>query len=208
MKEFLGFSKGDIITLSDIQTQKDFNEMTVDFKIIETRIYREPKNFFVYTGYIFNYQSPDNDEPIKMMILIRQVGDDSDVMVYFLDNEGSASDFIPLFTEDKKDLINRFEVTIHADKDIDVTWDKKNDESTFGVLTQSSETGSDHKTLAEYFTNDDAAGNPHAFVEWTGDIDKGWLEIWYGCEARKEDIEFFHTITTNTFKTTYINLVE
>ena len=193
MKEFLGFNKDDIVTLSDIQTQTDFSEMSADFRIIETRIYREPNNFFVYTGYVINYQPPEED-PIKMLILIRQVGDASDVMVYFLDNDGAASDFESLFTEDKQDLVNRFDVTMHLkDKESDVTWDKKNDQSTFGVITGSSETGPDQKTLAEYITNDDTEGNSHAFVEWTGSVEKGWIEIWYGCEARKEDIEFFHT---------------
>ena len=49
----------------------------------------------------------------------------------------------------------------------------------------------DYKTLAEYFTNDDTRGNPHCFVEWTGDAETGYMEIWYGCEIENTDIEVF-----------------
>jgi len=193
VNDFKGFNKGDIITLKDIQTQKDFGELSVDFPIIETRSYREPNNFFLYTGYVFEYLLPDSEDPIKMMLLIREVGDESDVMVYYLDGEGNATEYESLFIESGEDLENRFEVTMHLEKgDSDVTWDKKNDESTFGVITESSETGKDHKTLAEYYTEDDTDNNPHALVEWSGDTKKGWIEIWYGCEARKEDIELYH----------------
>ena len=79
------------------------------------------------------------------------------------------------------------------DRTADVIWDKKEAGTFFGVQTHSSDSGSDHKTTAEYITDDDNDGNPYAFLEWTGDHKKGYVEIWYGCEIRPEDVELFHT---------------
>lgn len=239
MKEvtnFKGFGKGDIATLSDIQTQKEFNELSSDFRIIEIRTYREPGGFFTYTGYICEYQGKDNeDEPQQIMILLREMGDDYDLFVYYMDQEGDIAEYQDMITEkeveeessdeegeedtveimvDKEfededdtaeedeeddstteDLMERFEVTLDFGDDgtSDVTWDKKDAGSTFGVESHSTESGSDTKTLAEYFTNDETHGNPHCLIEWTGDKKKGWIEIWYGCEIRPEDLEIFRT---------------
>lgn len=229
--DFKGFGKGDIATLSDIQTQKEFNELSSDFRVIEVRVYREPNNFFTYTGYICEYQGKgEEDEPQQIMILLREMGDDYDLLVYYKDQEGDITEYPFLITEEEveeesdkeeektveeelfddnddnedeeeeddsttEDLVERFEVTLNFDdaEPSDVTWDKKEAGSTFGVESHSTESGSDTKTLAEYFTNDETHGNPHCFIEWTGDKKKGWIELWYGCEIRPEDLEMFRT---------------
>jgi len=229
--DFKGFGKGDIATLSDIQTQKEYKALNADFKIIEVRTYREPNDFFNYTGYICEYKADKDseDEPQQIMILLREMGDDYDLLVFYMDQDGDVTEYDWLIEEKEEegdesgdeeddgefddeifddddeendeeddeadeDLVERFEVTMHFDgedeDDRDVTWDKKDAGSTFGVQTHSTESGDDEKTLAEYFTNDNPE-NPHAFIEWTGDSEKGWIEIWYGCEIRPEDIEMF-----------------
>jgi hypothetical protein len=194
VNDFLGYGTGDIITLSDIQTQKEFNKMEVDFKIIETREYKHPENVFVYTAYIATYQSSPDEEEQQIMLLIRQVGDDFDLHVYFMDNDGPSESFEDLFVEDEDDLVDRFEVDISFDDEsVEVTWDRQGN-TNFGIECSSSESEEENvKTIAEYFTNDDTHGNPHCLVEWTGDKEGGYIEIWYGCEIRESDIEMFHT---------------
>jgi hypothetical protein len=231
VSNFKNFRKGDIATLSDIQTQKEFGELTADFKIIEIRTYREPGGFFHYTGYVCEYQGKgEEDESQQIMILLREMGEMYDLFVYYMDQEGDVTEY-PFLIEEKavedekdsgekpvedevsdfddnddedeeededsgttEDLVERFEVTLNFDEgESDVTWDKKEAGSTFGVETTSTETESDTKTLAEYFTNDETHGNPYCFIEWTGDSKKGWIEIWYGCEIQPEDLEMFRT---------------
>lgn len=194
INDFLGYGVGDIITLSDIQTQKEFNKLEVDFRIIETREYRHPENMFVYTGYIAVYQATPEDEEQQIMLLIRQVGDDFDLHVYYMDNDGPSESFEDLFVEDDDDLVDRFEVDLHFDEEsLPVTWDRQGS-SNFGIECNSSESEETNvKTISEYFTNDDTRGNPYCFIEWSGDKEGGYIEIWYGCEIRESDIEIFHT---------------
>jgi hypothetical protein len=196
INDFIGFEVGDIITLSDIQTQKEFKEMEVDFKIIQTREYRHPNGVFAYTGYIASYQATPEDEEQQIMLLVRQIGDDFDLQVYYMDNEGTSEEFEALFVENEEDLLDRFEVQLHfGEEDLDVTWDRQGP-TNFGVNYSSSDDDEDDeiiKTLAEYFTNDDTRGNPYCLIEWSGDKVGGYVEIWYGCEITVDDVEIFHT---------------
>lgn len=192
---FTGFEVDDIITLSDIQTQEEYNKTSVDFRITEVRTYQEPQDVFTYTAYLAEYK-PNKDEEHQIMLLVMQVGNDFELRVYFLDSDGTSDDFGPVFFEEEDDLIDRFDVTLHIDEtNYPVTWDKQGS-SAFGVEVTSTESESDEpdcKTIAEYFTNDETKGNPHCFIEWTGDKEGGYIEIWYGCEIRNEDVEIFST---------------
>lgn len=226
--EFRNYKVGDIITLSDIQTQSEFDQMSVDFLIREVRTYKEPSGFFIYTGYIAEYQATDDKEAQTIMLLLREFDEDYDFRVFYMDTEGSSPEFESLFVEVdvepeeedgpgeeyedgdmaeiieadehveedsnlSEDLVDRFEVVVyHEDNELEITWDRQGD-SWFGIETWSTKTEGDTKTFAEYFTNDECAGNPHCFVEWTGGIKEGWIEVWYGCDIRENDIEFFHT---------------
>lgn len=186
----LKYQKGDIITLSDIMTQQEFNDLSADFKIKEVRTYKEPTSSFTLTCYIADYQPKAAQEAKTIMLMVKKVGDDFELRVFYKDQEGATADYIDSIIIDEKDLVERFEVVLHInEEDINVTWDKQR-ETWFGVNSFSTETGADQKTLAEYFTNDNA--NNHCFMEWTGDAAKGWLEIWYGCEIRQEDVEIFN----------------
>lgn len=198
IEELLGYGIGDIITLSDIQTQKEFKLMAVDFKIVETREYRHPEAMYTYTGYIASYQATPEDEEQQIMLLVRLIGDDFDLRVYYMDNDGQSESFETLFVDDDDDLEERFNSALNFD-DLDdplpVTWDRQGP-TNFGIECDTSESSETNiKTIGEYYTNDDTRGNPHCLIEWSGDKVGGYIEIWYGCEITVNDIEMYHTNT-------------
>lgn len=194
ISDFLGYHVNDIITLSDIQTQKEFNKMEVDFRIIETRRYQHPEGIYTYMGYLATYQATSEDDEQMIMLMIRQIGSDFDLRVFFMDNDGSSDDFQGLFMPDADDLIDRFDVDLHFDDaDLSVTWDRQGS-TNFGIECDSSTSKETNvKSIAEYFTNDETRGNPHCFIEWSGDKKGGYIECWYGCEITEKDVEIFHT---------------
>jgi hypothetical protein len=194
ISDFLNYGVGDIITLSDLQTQKEFKKMEADFQIIETREYRHPEGIFTYTGYLASYKATPEAEEQQILLLIRQVGDDFDLRVFFMDSDGPSESYEDLFVIDEDDLVDRFDVTLNFDDtSLEVTWDRQG-QSNFGIECDSSESEETNiKTLAEYFTNDDTRGNPHCLIEWSGDKLGGYIEIWYGCEIRESDIEMYQT---------------
>lgn len=191
IQEFLGYGIGDVITLSDIQTQVAYNDLNADFLIQAIRIYRYPESAFKYTAYIADYKHGTEDEK-QIMLLIRQVGAEYDMRVFYLNTDGASEQF-PLFSEAGDDLVDRFEVDINfPDGDLPVTWDRQGDSNFCVETTVSGSDEVDCKTIAEYFTNDETKGNPHCFIEWTGEATGGYIEIWYGCDVRVEDVEIFH----------------
>jgi len=185
---------GDILTLSDIQVIEDYDTINLDLIIKEKRTYKEPDGVFSYTAYI---AEPDEKEPRKYMVMLRQVGDIHDLMIWTLDMEGDVSEFLGhLVTEDGKDLQEHFSLDVEDDKgkDIEVNWLKRNNHTYFGVRTTSTDGADDSKTVAEYSTVDEES-NPDTFVEWTGTHKKGWVELWYGHSLHDSDVEL--TPTTN-----------
>jgi hypothetical protein len=194
ISDVLNYGVGDILTLSDLQTQKEFKKLEVDFTIVETREYKHPNNVFCLTCYIASYQASPDVDAQQIMLIIRQIGGDFDLRVYYLDSDGPSKDFEGIFAQNIDDLVDRFEVVLHfGEDDLGVTWDKQG-ESNFGIECFSSESQEINcKTIVNYFTNDDTRGNPLCFIEWTGDKLEGYIEIWYGCEIRKNDLEMFHT---------------
>jgi len=194
ISDILNYGVKDIITLSDIQTQLEFNNLEVDFTIVSTRKYKHPDDIFSLTCYIASYQASRGVEAQQIMLVVRQIEKDFDLRVYYLDSDGPSDNFEAIFEKDGNDLIDRFDVDLHFDSDtLPVTWDKQG-QSTFGVECSASESSDVLcKTIATYFTNDDTRGNPHCFIEWTGDKFGGYIEIWYGCEIQNTDIEMFHT---------------
>lgn len=196
LQEILNHSVGDIITLSDIQTQIEYKKTNVDFVITEKREYNHPENLFKYTAFIASYD-PDKTDDIEakdIMVLVREIGNDYNLRLFYLDNCGLVENFEPLFCESEDDLIDRFEVDLHfGDENLPVTWDKQ-DKTNFGIETYSTEFESSQcKTIAEYFTNDDTKGNPHCFIEWSGDKEDGFVEMWYGCDIEIFDVDFYKT---------------
>jgi hypothetical protein len=192
ISDFLSYSVGDVITLSDIQTQIEYNALSSDFIIKGVRTYCHPEGAFKYTGYLASYKHGTENEK-QILLMIRKVGSEYDMKVFCLNTDGASEDFTPLFSVDEDDLVDRFEVDIHFnDGDLPVTWDKQGG-SCFGVESSTLDSDEvDCKTIAEYFTNDETKGNPHCFIEWTGDKTGGYVEMWYGCEVGANDVEIFH----------------
>lgn len=234
MKLFENAKVGSIITLSDIQTQKEFNALTADFRIREIRKWKH--ELITYHGYLCDYDSKDREEDQTIMVMVREMTDMSDMLVYYLDQDGSTQDLEALIeqvgetteeviegdvnvdvdiiehfdgsetvitTEEYEDdvvvesteydLSQKFDVELHFDDaSLPVTWEKKS----FGTLydmeyTSTVRKGVEIKAVAEYYTGDDTRGNSHCFVELSGTVDEGWIEVWYGCEITKSDIDVF-----------------
>ena len=195
-QEFLGFSVGDIITLSDIQTQMAYNKSKIDFKISEVRVYKEPQGGFTYTAYIAEYKPDDEEEhQIMLIVLTLGVGEIFELRLFYLDGDGVSGDFEPLFMENDDDLVERFEVTLHIEgEDLPVTFDKQGPTS-FGVEFYTNEISEPQcKAIAEYFTEDECRGNPHCFIEWTGDKKDGFIELWYGCEIKPYEVKMLKVV--------------
>jgi len=192
IQSLLNHNVGDIMTLSDLQTQAEFDELSVDFKIDETRIYKEPSDMFTYYAYVASAPKDTNDR--KYMLLIRTVDDEADLMLFYLDQDGDVTDFAEhVLSEDQANFIKEF--TVELD-DKDVTWVRKKP-TTFGVETVISEDdeGIDNQcTIAEYGASEDtkdSTNNKHAFLEWCGDEENGFIEMWYGCEIQLHEVKIY-----------------
>lgn len=203
LQELQELGINDIITLKDLQTQKEYNALSADFRIREIRNYNDPNGRFNYIGLICDYENKTDGDEQSIMVMVRNFPTlhNWDLFVYYLDNDGDVNDMIDFVTEDGEDLVSTFEVDLHFDDaTLPVKWDKKQTGTTFGVesFTFASDddieygVDPDCKTTAEYFTDDETRGNPHCFVEWTGDDRTGWVEIWYGCEITEHDIEVYN----------------
>lgn len=195
VSEFLGFGVGDVVTLSDLQTQAQYNDTDIDFRIVGLRHYHEPNDCFTLTCYML--EDPGEDD-LPLMLVVKQVNDVYDLFVYYLEEEGelyAAEDgqeecpLLILFKEDEDDLKERIEA-VKEDKTI--TWDKQNG-STFGVEYEDDEGDTGITTLAEYYTEDENEGNDRCLVDWRGSKDIGSVEAWYGCIVEDHEVEILAT---------------
>ena len=147
---------GDILTLSDLQTQISEDESKKDYLVIDIRTYTEPNAVFKFTGLIFQ-----DDEERDMMLLIREVDKESDYMLYYMDNEGNMGAFREYFlTEDGKDLTEAFNANVEG---IEIEWVKKSAGTHFGIEYQVESSENDEEppvTIAEY-QNDQWENYPH-----------------------------------------------
>ncbi len=180
IKELLGHREGDIMTLSDLQTIATFKASDgVDFKIEEVRIYHEPSDLFTYTAYIVI--APDKR---KYMLMIRKVDNVTDILLFYLDQEGDASDYYgAIIDEDGEDFEHDFEITLDGE---DITWIQKSS-PIFGVEIEVNGEEGEPLHICEYGTNSEI-NNPIAFLEWSGSDDDEYLEIWYGCQVKEHEV--------------------
>jgi hypothetical protein len=190
---FLGHNVGDVVTLTDLQTQAEFNQSSVDFKIVETREYKN--DAFHITCYLIS-----GPNEVQYMVMVKKVGEAYDVFVYYLDTDGGLHEdldgktpcpFYALLSPDLKDLTARIEVTVNF-KDgtsSDVNWDKQN--TTFPVNYTDSQGLFGLAKIADYATNSDNHGNNRCFVVWIGDHRTGMIEMWYGCLIKEFEIEIY-----------------
>ncbi len=183
---------GDILSLSTMQIISDLDSISVDFDIKDIRKYNEPNGALNYTGFLI-HTTLDSD--LMYMLLVREIGNDFDMLLYYLDTEGDVSQAGEIvLTEDGNDLLERFDTVLFDENDNqqEVTWDKKSSGTFFGIdYTDSEDEGI--KTIAGYFTNDDCGDNPHAFLDWSGDSSSGWIEMWLGHEVNSTEIKIYNT---------------
>ena len=186
--DFLGYQVGDILTLSDLQTQEEFKKLSVDFTIREIRTYKEPNGVFTYIGY--SIVTPNNQ---SLLVLVKTMGEAFEVYIFFQDTAAPIAEKSPLLcllTEDQKDLVLRMESDIPnegAEGTHHVTWDRQT--VTHGVDYEDTGDIEGICTLGEYFTNDENGGNNFCLIDWKGDAAKGFIEIWYGCLIKNHEIK-------------------
>jgi len=87
-----GFIKGDQVVLSDPITQEEFGASKIQFKIKEVRTYASTEEDLKYTCYILGGSSEDE----FFMLVVKEVGSFYELMIYYLDNEGSLDPEYPV----------------------------------------------------------------------------------------------------------------
>lgn len=188
VSKFLGKKKGDVIALSTSQTMDDHNEFELEMIIEEVRTYSEPHGIFEYVGYI---AKPMDNDDMTYMLLIRKVDEDYDLMLYHLRMDGGMDQAREgIINEAGDDLIEEFCIDIfdNEGEPHPVTWTKKASGTFFGIEFDD---GTDEgiKTICEYQTDDECGDNPHALIEWTGDDEDGWAELWVGSPIEEFEVK-------------------
>ena len=199
LADFIGFRVGDIISLSDLQTQTEYNKMLVDFIIREARTYSEPNSVFTYYGYLVEAPNANHD---LYLLLVKTMKEAFEAYVFFKDVGASGPLFTALegqdpcplmafFNDEKKDFTPRFEAQVTDASGVHaVTWDRQT--SSYGVDFASTTDGKGICSLGEYYTNDENGGNSYCLLDWKGDTTKGYIEAWYGCPVKNSEIALFH----------------
>lgn len=190
---------GDIVSLSDLQTQMEYNQLSVDFIIREVRTYIEPNGVFTYYGYTVEAPNEAHDQ---YLLLVKTMKEAFEIYVFFKDTGASGALYsgdvgggpcplLAFFDDAGKDFIGRFEAQVtdktgtHA-----VTWDKQT--SSYGIAFNSTTDGEGMCSLGEYYTADENSGNNYCLLDWKGDTAKGFIETWYGCPLQKSELELHH----------------
>ena len=185
-QDFNNLKIGDIIKLSDLQTQEDFGEFPVVFKVEDVRVYEYPEINLKATCYIIKNPKQKQD----LMIMVKQIGDVFELFSYYMDNQGNING-TPII--EGEELSKTFQVFVNNGTDEScINWWLQGG-NLFGV-----QLGEEIKTLGYYFTNDEVFGgvnpNPYCFVEWTGNTETGFFEMWYGSLLKLEEVEFMKVI--------------
>ena len=184
--ELMSFKVGSIVTLSDLQTQAEFNKPKMDFKVKEVRNYDESNGIFNLVCYVLD---GPNDTPYLLMV--KKVGEAHDLLVYYLDTQGDAQDMGPVLSPDLKELAEKIQVTVSfKDGSVDVDWDRQNRSVKVDYKDSTGLTGT--AVIADYATNADTRGNNRCWVSWIGDAKNGFIEMWYGALIKEYEVELFH----------------
>lgn len=198
LQDIARYHIGDIITLSDLQTQIEFDSPSVDFTIDEVRHYREANGVFELYGFIVHTTRSGQEEP-PYMIVAKVAGNAHDMFIYYLDSSSElyiAKQGQPecvyvdaLFTQSHDNFKDRIAVDIAYGEEVkNVSWDLQ--DTTYGVRYKSTNKEEGIVTLGDFYTNDDNKGNSYCLMIWTGRIEKGYIEIWYGANIKDHEVDF------------------
>ncbi|MFQ5646164.1 MAG: hypothetical protein ACE5GM_04480 [bacterium] len=203
-EKYRSVKPGDIVTLSDFQTEMDFGGPT-DFEIVRKRH---------YTHKLFEMICCDlENEQAGLMLMIKEVDRVCELRVYVLDHEGTKKelkeDGWEHWEEDGDRLFPAFSAEIPADESLE-EGQKKEDgfltvtfrQKSFGAFYDVAVcdiTGDEDRdnqdseritTVGEYVTDQEVM-NPEAFIEWSGDYEGGWVEVYYGAQVQPSHLEIF-----------------
>lgn len=195
VQELASYRVGDLITLSDLQTQIEASDLAKEFPITQVRKYRHPEGIFEHTGYLI-----DGPEDVTYMVLVKTVGQNHEIYVYYIDTEGrlyeaeEGDEECPLwglFDENQDELLERIEACVQfgdGEEDYrDVSWDKQDVFN--GVVIDDGETEG-VCCLGEYYTGDENDGNNYCLLDVRGNTDDGYIEVWYGTPIKDHEIDF------------------
>ena len=189
MTDLLNHKKGDIVVLSSLGIMQDHNVLELECEIIETRKYHEPSNRFTYTAYVCKSIKSET----IYMVMIRQVGSDSDIMLYYNDHGMDIKEVAEfILAPDGNDLVPTYNMTVTDVQGTphEIVWEKKSAGTFFGIHFKDDEIEG-MKTICEYNTKSECGGNPHTFVDWSGDKATGWIEFWVGCQITPIEIKIY-----------------
>ena len=179
---------GDVVTLSSTGVMQDHNVLELDCEIIEKRNYKEAGGRFNYTAYICK---PIKSETVYML-LVRQVGSDSDIMLYYNDHGMDVREVAEfILNPDGQDLVPQYSMTVTdtAGNPHEILWEKKSAGTFFGAEFRDSDGVKGIRTVCEYGTKSECGGNPHTFIDWAGDNATGWIEFWVGCQITSFEVK-------------------
>lgn len=180
---------GDMIVLSSLGIMQDHNTTELECQIIETRKYTEANGLFKYTAYVCKPINVD----VTYMVMIREVGADHDIMLYYCDKGMDIREAAPhVLVADGQDLLPSYTITVSDTNGNphDIVWEKKSSGTFFGVRYSDDEVNG-QKTICEYSTSNECGNNPHTFVDWSGDNTSGWIEFWIGNNISEFEVKIY-----------------
>jgi len=193
LKVYTELKKGAIVTLSDPQTELLFGG-PADFEVGETRLYTH--EFFT----IYAYQLRGSKEDDNLFFMVKVVDGEYDFRVYYLDHGGTQEELIEEgwfhWTEDKDAFSQQF-VVEYTDEDNNVSDEVIYRQKSFGpfykTILKRDISGTTEELVAsicEYESGEDI-DNPEVFIEWSGENNGGWVEVYYGAQLHYSHVEVF-----------------
>ena len=182
------YKVGDTIALSSLGIMQDHNTVELECEIFEVRHYKEPLGVFKYTAYLCKAIGSD----ITYMVMIREAGNASDIILYYADSSCDARDVVgALINPNGEDLLDQFNTNVKDDKggEHEIIWKKAGMGSFFGIEYHDGSLNG-IRTVCEFSTQSECGGNPRAFVDWAGDERTGWIEFWVGTEIKQLEVKF------------------
>jgi len=193
LKVYTKLKKGDIVTLSDPQTEVLMGG-PADFEVGEIRVYTH--DFFT----IYAYQLRGNKEDDNLFFMVKVVDGEYDLRVYYLDHGGTQEELLEEgwyhWTEDRDAFAQQF-VVEYTDEDSKVSEEVVYRQKSFGpfykTILKRNISGTTEELVAsicEYESEGDI-DNPEVFIEWSGEYNGGWVEVYYGAQLHYSHVEIF-----------------